>query len=47
MPDYEDMILERQELIEIYEDEPDIYESLLDGSWWDDVDPEVFVCLYT
>ncbi len=47
MPDYEDMILERQELIEIWEDEPDIYESLLDGSWWDDLGPEVFVCLYT
>lgn len=24
MPDYEDMILQRQELIEIWEDEPDI-----------------------
>ena len=47
MVDYEDMILERQDLMEIWEDEPDIYESLLDGSWWDDVDPEVFVCLYT
>ena len=45
--DYEELILERQDFIEIYEDEPDIYESLLDGSWWDDMDPEVFVCLYT
>lgn len=45
--DYEELILIRQDLAEIYEDEPDIYESLLDGSWWDDLDPEVFVCLYT
>ena len=30
MPDYEDLILQRQELIEICEDD-DIYESLLSG----------------
>ena len=29
--------------IEIMEDDPDIYTSLLDGSWWDDVDPVEFI----
>lgn len=28
MPDYEDMILTRQEMMEIYEDDPDMYDML-------------------
>lgn len=32
MPDYEDMILARQELIEIWEDEPDIDPKYYGGS---------------
>ena len=32
MPDYEDMILARQEIMEIAEDD-DIYESLLSGGY--------------
>ena len=35
MPDYEDMILARQEMMEIFEDDPDIYESLIDGDYFE------------
>lgn len=35
MPDYEDLILQRQELQEIYEDEPDSAEALIGRCWWD------------
>ena len=38
MPDYEDMILARQELAEIFEDDPDIYESLLSGDYFEEDD---------
>lgn len=38
MIDYEDLILQRQELQEIYEDDPDY----IDNNWWDELDPEVF-----
>ena len=38
MPDYEDMILARQELVEIFEDDPDIYESLIDGDYFEEDD---------
>lgn len=41
MIDYEDMILARQELDEIYEDDPESYAALT-GNWWDELDPEVF-----
>lgn len=43
MPDYEDMILQRQELQEIYEDDPEYIDNVLsDDKWWDELDPEVF-----
>lgn len=38
MLDYEDMILARQELQEIYEDDPD--DPVID--WWDDVPDDLF-----
>ena len=37
MPDYEDMILARQEIMEIAEDD-DIYESLLSGGYFEEDD---------
>ena len=37
MPDYEDMILARQEIMEIAEDD-DIYESLLSGAYFEEDD---------
>ena len=40
MIDYEDLILERQENIEIWEDEPD--SPYLGGSWWDEIPDEEF-----
>ncbi len=40
MPDYEDMILQRQELMEIWEDEPD--SALCQHCWWDDIPEEEF-----
>lgn len=44
MVDYEDLILQRQELIEIWEDDPD--SPFLHGSgddhWWDEIPPEEF-----
>lgn len=41
--DYEELILIRQDLAEIYEDDPDYLEHiLLDDEWWDELDPEVF-----
>ena len=44
MIDYEDLILQRQELQEIYEDDPDVWDMMgcSDANWWDDMDPEVF-----
>ena len=43
MIDYEDLILHRQELQEIYEDDPEYIDSqLTSDSWWDELDPEVF-----
>ena len=44
MPDYEDMILARQEIIEITEDD-DIYESLLSGEYFEE-DDELDVWLW-
>ena len=38
MLDYEDMILARQELVEIFEDDPDIYESLIDDDYFEEDD---------
>ena len=38
MPDYEDLILQRQELQEILEDDPDMYESLLSGDYFEEDD---------
>ena len=41
--DYEDLILIRQDLAEIYEDDPYYIDSILeDDNWWDELDPEVF-----
>ncbi len=40
MPDYEDLILQRQELMEIWEDDPEAAAAL--GDWWDDIPPEDF-----
>ena len=37
--DYEDLILARQEAIEIAEDEPD---SVYLDNWWDEIDPALF-----
>lgn len=45
MPDYEDMILARQELKEIFEDDPDIYESLLSGDYFEE-EPELDLWLW-
>lgn len=45
MPDYEDMILQRQELREIYEDDPDIMSYM--ACWWDDIPEEEFICQST
>lgn len=51
MLDYEDMILARQEIMEILEDNPsyiflDPY-KYEDDNWWDEIDPEEFKCLST
>ena len=44
MIDYEGLILQRQELIEIWEDDPD--SPFLRGydvdNWWDEIPPEEF-----
>ena len=41
--DYEELILIRQDLAEIYEDDPDHIDNILkDDNWWDELDPEVF-----
>ena len=37
MMDYEELILIRQDLAEIYEDNLDYIDN-----WWDELDPEVF-----
>ena len=42
MPDYEDMILQRQELIEIWEDEPDSSLCPIGHCWWDDIPEDEF-----
>ncbi len=43
MIDYEDLILERQENIEIWEDEPDSpYLPQGMSNWWDEIPPEEF-----
>lgn len=45
--DYEDLILRRQELLEIYEDEPDSSQCPIGRCWWDDILEEDFICQYT
>lgn len=41
--DYEELILIRQDLAEIYEDNLDYIDNILkDDDWWDELDPEVF-----
>ncbi len=49
MIDYEDLILQRQEEQEIFEDDPDMWDALFcsDDHWWDNIDPEEFICQYT
>ena len=44
MIDYEDMILQHQERIEIWEDDPDsLYlRDYADVNWWDQIPPEEF-----
>lgn len=42
MPDYEDMILARQEMLEIYEDDPDSSLCPYNKCWWDDIPDEEF-----
>lgn len=42
MPDYEDMILQKQELIEIWEDEPDSALCPIGYCWWDDIPEDEF-----
>ena len=41
--DYEELILIRQDLAEIHEDDADYIDNILkDDNWWDELDPEVF-----
>lgn len=42
MTDYEDLILQKQELIEIWEDEQDSSICPIGHCWWDDLPEEVF-----
>lgn len=42
MPDYEDLILQRQENIEIWEDEPDSAYCPINKCWWDDIPEDDF-----
>lgn len=42
MPDYEDMILQKQGLIEIWEDEPDSASCPIGYCWWDDIPEDDF-----
>lgn len=45
MIDYEALILERQENLEIWEDEPDsqyLNQTFESGNWWDEIDPKAF-----
>lgn len=46
MIDYEDLILQRQENIEIWEDDPDSpylqAQGFDTGNWWDDIPDEEF-----
>lgn len=44
MTDWEEMILLRQELIEIWEDDPDspFLQNAGKSNWWDDIPPEEF-----
>lgn len=44
MPDYEDMILARQEIMELAEDD-DIYESLVNGCYFEE-DEEIDIWLW-
>lgn len=43
MPDYEDLILQRQELIEIWEDDPDSSLCPQGRCWWDDIPEDEFM----
>jgi len=49
MIDYEDLILQRQEEQEIFEDDPDMWDMLFgaDDHWLDNMDPEDIICQYT
>ena len=40
--DYEELILIKQDMIEIYEDEPDSAECLIGRCWWDDLPDDEF-----
>lgn len=42
MIDYEELILARQDLQEIYEDDPDSSLCLDNKCWWDDLPDEEF-----
>lgn len=42
MIDYADLILQRQELIEIWEDEPDSALCPIGHCWWDDIPEDEF-----
>lgn len=42
MLDYEELILERQDLQEIYEDDPDSSLCSDNKCWWDDIPDEEF-----
>lgn len=41
-PDYEDLILQRQEMVEIWEDDPDSPFLQGEGNWWDEIPEEDF-----
>lgn len=47
MIDYEDLILQRQEQQEIYEDDSDSSLCPIGACWWDDIPEEDFICQYT
>ena len=44
MPDYEELILIKQDLIEIMEDEPDSALCPIGFCWWDDISEDEFIC---
>lgn len=46
MIDYEELILERQDMIEIYEDEPDSSLCPIGRCWWDDLPEDAYEVVF-